>query len=90
MYLTDGTRVFRQEDNGSLSSIPLDETNYAYREYLAWLAEGNTPQLYVDPAGALTAGQARIQRQISQRERKAQKLARKGDTLGALKLLNNL
>ena len=33
--------IFRIEDN---ASIPLDEANTDYQEYLEWLAEGNTPE----------------------------------------------
>ena len=33
--------IFRIQDN---ASIPLDEKNTDYQEYLAWLAEGNTPE----------------------------------------------
>ena len=33
--------ILRIEDN---SFIPFDSSNKDYQEYLAWLAEGNTPQ----------------------------------------------
>lgn len=33
--------IFRLDDN---TTIPLDEANTDYQEYLKWLAEGNTPQ----------------------------------------------
>jgi len=33
--------VFRQADN---TSIPFDPDNTDYQAYLAWLAEGNTPE----------------------------------------------
>lgn len=49
--LTDRTRtvipdedvqcILRIEDN---AYIPMDEKNRDYQEYLAWLAEGNTPE----------------------------------------------
>ena len=35
--------ILRKEDN---AFIPFDEANRDYQEYLAWVAEGNTP----DPA----------------------------------------
>ena len=35
--------ILRKEDN---ASIPFDPDNIDYQEYLAWVAEGNTP----DPA----------------------------------------
>ena len=38
--------IIRTTDN---ASIPLDEENIDYQSYLAWVAEGNTP----DPADYL-------------------------------------
>jgi hypothetical protein len=39
----DGTirAILRISDN---ASIPLNEANTDYQEYLAWVAEGNTPE----------------------------------------------
>jgi hypothetical protein len=37
--------------------IPPVEDNMDFREYLAWIAEGNTPDPYVDPETLLTPKQ---------------------------------
>lgn len=36
--------IFRHNEDGSVSAFPIDETNIDYRKYLAWVAEGNTPE----------------------------------------------
>ena len=42
MYkLTNASVILRIEDN---AFIPADEGNTDYQQYLAWLAEGNTPE----------------------------------------------
>ena len=36
--------VLRTDNNGQIWSIPFVEDNTDYREYLKWVAEGNTPE----------------------------------------------
>jgi len=38
------TAIIKIDDNGIISSIPKDEANTDYQEYLAWVAEGNTAE----------------------------------------------
>jgi len=42
--------VRRFDDNGAVSCIPFSQNNPDYQQYLAWLAEGNTPLPPDDPA----------------------------------------
>lgn len=44
--LTDNTTIIRDADG---AAIPADEANTDYQAYLAWVAEGNTPNPYVPP-----------------------------------------
>jgi hypothetical protein len=36
--------VCRFDDDGSITSFMLDPNNTDYQAYLAWVAEGNTPE----------------------------------------------
>tara|TARA_A100001388_G_C28432002_1_gene340062 strand:- start:352 stop:531 length:180 start_codon:yes stop_codon:yes gene_type:complete len=41
----DGIEVcVLREINGTIMSIPFDEANIDYQEYLTWVAEGNTAE----------------------------------------------
>lgn len=42
--------VRRMEEGKPNYCIPFDPTNTDYQEYLAWLAEGNTPEPADEPA----------------------------------------
>ena len=42
--LAESTMITKIADDGiDITYIPIDENNYAYQTYLAWLAEGNEP-----------------------------------------------
>lgn len=36
--------VIRDNGDGSMTSIPMHESNSDYQAYLKWVAEGNTPE----------------------------------------------
>jgi len=42
-YLGELCAIQKKIDGAFNGSIPLDPDNTDYQEYLAWLAEGNTP-----------------------------------------------
>lgn len=48
MYqLTNSTSILREADG---AFIPCDPANADYQQYLEWVAEGNTPEPYTEPA----------------------------------------
>lgn len=36
--------ITKKEDGNFVMSIPLDNANIDYQEYLEWVSEGNTPE----------------------------------------------
>lgn len=59
MYkLTDSTNIVRVVD---ATYIPADPANTDYQQYLAWLAEGNTPDPYVPPPPPIPSTVTRFQ-----------------------------
>jgi hypothetical protein len=40
---TEVKAIIRYNDDGSISSFPINIENTDYQEYLEWIAQGNTP-----------------------------------------------
>jgi hypothetical protein len=56
-YKLLGTCVFEP----TIGAIPFDPANTDYRQYLAWLAEGNTPEPYIAPPPPIPSTVTRFQ-----------------------------
>lgn len=52
--LTRFNVVLRTNSDGSLTSIPMNDSNSEYQQYLVWLSDGNTPDP-ADPAPRITS-----------------------------------
>lgn len=59
MYKLTNAEIILNVINGSF--IPIDRTNTDYQQYLAWLAEGNTPEPYVAPISPIPSIVSRFQ-----------------------------
>ena len=44
----EGTTIRRTEAHGTVRWVPESPGNRHYEEYLAWIAEGNTPEVIND------------------------------------------
>ena len=40
--------LLKYEESGEIWSVPIDENNRHYREYLEWVSEGNEPEVIED------------------------------------------
>jgi hypothetical protein len=43
-FFGDVDAILMRHEDGSLTSIPLNEANTDYQAYLAWIDAGNTPE----------------------------------------------
>ena len=43
-FFGDVDAILMRHEDGSLTSIPLNEANTDYQSYLAWVAEGGVPE----------------------------------------------
>ena len=76
MYsLTDSSYIIRLSDK---ARIPADQDNHDYQEYLAWLADGNTPE----PADSLTPAQIIAQKIAEGDAKVAERLDSQARALG--------
>jgi hypothetical protein len=62
MYrLTNFPSIIHVNDDGSITSIPFEPACVEYQQYLAWLADGNTPEPYVPPPPPIPSTVTRFQ-----------------------------